>query len=570
MARGETAAARVAAARGLGWRRVRQQALLLVLALALPAAAALTIPGTLATWCDRQILLKATPWPQYTFLSVIGAEAGKVHAPRGEDYHLFVQARGLIPSTGTIRWSTPEGRTERGRLTRVGAHRLRFVFHTLSRPLACTISAGDDVIGPVTLIPVDRPTLEELTLTVTEPAYTGRPPRPVDLLALEGDLGVLDRSRLTLAGRADKLLAGALVKVGRRELPCRLDPAQGHRFTFRLQPDRSLTLQIFPRDRHGLTPRPAPKVRLEVLADQPPRVELKALGIGAMVAPRARIPLLCRCRDDLALTALTLRSGLLPAGESELPDLTGTSAAGLDAFTPGKERFAGDLLWTAKNFKLAPGPTLLLAAIARDNFAPGEPHTGSSSILRFKVVSEEVLIKDLQRRQRELRAELEAATDSLAALREDLARNRKAEKRLPRVLHGFVVQLTDAAQRMAAILAEWENNQLPGAAKVRTLTQEVVGPLEDQAVPALTRARERAAALLMGREAAAGEILPLVDRALAALRRVLETLSRLEDFQRVVELTRALLRTQGEAKKALETRLQKTLQDLFGEGEKEK
>ena len=569
LAGGEAAAAKISSARGLGWRRIRHQAALLAAALLLPVAAGLAMPATMAIWLDRQVLLRNTPWPQYTYLTVIGSEEGRIHAPRGEDFHLYIRAAGRIPTTGTIRWWIDGEGSDRGRLTRVGRDRLRFVFHALSRPLTFRVSAGDDETEPVELIPVDRPVVERLTLVVDEPDYTGRPERTVDLLAAEGSVGVLDRSRLTLQGETDKPLSGALLQVERRELPCRLDPEKPRAFRALLQPRTSLTLQVRPQDRHGLGPRPAPRVRIEVLPDRPPVVELKPVGVGAVVAPRVRIPLALRCSDDVALTAVALREGLLGENREKTPPLAKTEAAGLEEFTRGLPEFTAELLWTAKKFKLEPGRTLLLAASARDNFAPGEPHTSRTSPLRFKVVTEEDLLKELLRRQRELRAELESAKDSLQALREDLAARPEAEKRLPRALHGYVVQLSDAADGMAAILAEWENNRLPGTEKVLSLAFSVVDPLRNLAVPALSRARERASAWLMGRREAADEILPEIDKALATLRRVLATLSRLEDYQRVVEITRSLLRTQGEARKTLESRLQETLRDLFG-GEEEK
>ena len=546
----------------LEWRKLRLHFTVLLGTLLVLAGSFFAMPETLALWAKRQVLLRDTPWPRYTTLEVLGARKGVIYTPSGEDLAILVRARGVIPSRGWIAWESPSG-SGRDRLSRLGRDRFRYLFKTLTEPLAFTVRAGDGRAGPVQVIPVKRPSVLALEGEIVEPAYTGRAPRRMDLLSGEGSLRLLQGSTLLLRGRADKKLSAARIGVGKESLPGKVDPADPARFAFTLKPGNNLVLRILPVDELGLEPLPAPSITLAVVPDGPPVVTLSSHGVGAMVTPRVRIPLTLKARDDVAVSRLALELSL------ERPDqqnrkFVETRARGLEVFEPGVPLFEGEILWVRGKTDLTPGETLSLRAKAVDRFAPGPPHQAFSGVLKFKVVPEEILRKELNRRQEEVRSQLEGLQESLRALRKDLDARPGPDPGLPAELQGDSARASGAASRLEGILDEWENNRLSGWEKVPALREMVVAPLREKAVAALGKGAEEAAAWAAATKGALPALKKEVDRALEALARVLANLARMESFQRVLEITRSLLRTQGEARQALKKKIEKSLDELFG------
>ncbi len=559
---GARLAAGTRAARALEWRRLRLRLLVLPAALLVLAASFAAMPRTLALWARRQILLQDTPWPRYTTLEILGAANGVLYTPMGEDLVVLVRARGVIPTRGWISWESKESSGE-ARLTRLGRDRFRHLFKTLTEPLTFTVRAGDGRAGPVRAVPVRRPSVLALEGEIREPAYTGRHPGKVDLLARGGSLRLLAGSVLFLRGRADKKLSGARLGFAGGSLPGKVDPKDPRKFSFTLEPRENLTLRILPSDELGLEPRPAPTIRVTVVPDAPPWVTLASKGVGSMVTPRVRIPLLLRARDDVALSLLEVRQSL-DGSNQENRNFTKAAPRGIEAFQPGAPSFEGELLWVRGNTPLSPGKTLRLRALARDRFSPGPPHQAFSEILEFKVVPEEVLRKELNRRQEEVRSQLEGLQESLRALRKDLDTRTRPEQGLPGELQGDAARAGGAAGRLSGILDEWENNRLTGWERVPALREMVVAPLREKAAPALGKGAEDAAAWQAAAKGALPALKKDLDRALEALARVLSNLGRMESFQQVLEITRSLLRTQGRAREALKKKIEKSLEELFG------
>ncbi len=559
---GARLAAGTRTARALEWRRLRVRLLLLPAALAVLAGSFAAMPGTLALWAQRQILLRDTPWPRYTTLEILGAKNGVLYTPMGEDLVVLVRARGVIPARGWISWESKKS-SGRARLARLGRDRFRYLFKTLTDPLTFTVRAGDGRAGPVRAVPVKRPSVLALEGEIREPAYTGRRPAKVDIFSGGGALRLLAGSSLLLRGRADKKLSAAGLGFPGGSLPGEVDPGDPRKFSFTLEPRENMVLRILPVDELGLEPRPAPTIEVAVVPDAPPWVSLASRGVGSMVTPRVRIPLLVKARDDVALSVLEVQQSL-GGSNPENRNFTKAAPRGLEAFEPGAPSFEAEVLWVRGSTPLSPGKTLSLRALARDRFAPGPPHQAFSEVLEFKVVPEEVLRKELNRRQEEVRSQLEGLQESLRALRKDLEARPGPEQGLPGELQGDAARAGGAARRLSGILDEWENNRLAGWERVPALREMVVSPLREKAVPALGKGAEDAAAWQAAARGALPALKKDVDRALEALARVLSNLTRMESFQQVLEITRSLLRTQGKAREALKKKIEKSLDELFG------
>lgn len=570
MAAGEVLARRTRAGRALSGRSILFSVITLAAVLAAFGGMAYRFPDTLGLWARRQLLLADTPWPRRTFLEVLGLRDGVLAAPRGEDLAVLIQARGLIPASGRISWRSDAGASGQEPLTRVGRDRLRHLFRAVNEPLAFHARAGDGRLGPVAVVPVDRPQVEELRLEIQEPEYTRRAPRRIDLLESAGPVQVLLGSRLLFTGRATKELSTLAILVGREERAGALDAADARRFSFALVPAAGLEIEFLPRDRLELAPRPAPRLELQVVPDQDPRVFLAPQGVGAMVTARVRIPLACKAEDDVGLGSLLLEEALAGEAQAGDPPFGKADASGLEQFRTGEPAFLGELIWRAAPGVLEPGKLHHLRACATDILEPPPAHLALSPVLRFKVVDDETLLKELLRRQGEVRAELESMHEALRALRGDLEERPAPQPALPGALQGLAARTAGEADRLRLLLDEWQNNDLPGGEKMGALRLTAAGPLRDLAAPALARARDLAATRLAGIDAGPGALLAQLDQALAVLEAVLRQLARLEDFQRLLEITRSLIRTQAEARDALDRKLKDALKELFGEDQKDK
>lgn len=565
-------------------RKVARIGLLGLLALLLPAAAAVADPAAATIWFQRNVLLRDVRWPQKTWLEVDPERfpGGVARIVRGDDLVVSARSAGEIhPERVTILWTDSEG--EGGRATMksdLANHLYRHEFSDIAFPMTFHLEGGDDVTREYRIELMEPPEARDVEVTVGFPEYARREPVACDLAA--GDPEMLPGGHVTIRGRSSKPLASMQALLGETEEGAVAGEVKGgDRFEVTLRPEKTALVGIRLRDTDGLSnPSLAPRFLLRVVPDREPKVRLQAEGIGPMVVPVAVIPYVVRVRDDVRAVAGRLEtSRSLP--DREAPE-TSSTALPADALGGPTAQVRGEL--ELGPLELVPGSFLRIVAFAADEAQP-QAHEGRSDALALKVVSIEDFLNEMLRRQQEQRRDFEQLIERekrLSArydgLREKLPATR-AEAReeiegLAREQRQVARRVQAITQAMAQILDEMLHNRVSEPTRIDALRSRVVVALEalrtgllDPHADSIDALAAEAGDSTLPAELAA-EVARGYEKVLAAMNAVLENMVKVEGFTEIVEAVRGLLALHGETAEEVRRRYIAEMRKTFGEGYK--
>lgn len=546
-------------------RRLATLAAAAAVAIGATAGAAAVRPALAAVWARRMLLLADEPWPRRVTLAVDGFPEGVRTVARGSDVEVVVHARaeGSLPEVVELRVRGPGGwRTERMG-TRGGAtddgQVFAHVIESINDDATVEIRGGDARLRGLKLIVADPPAIADLAITATLPDYLGAGTR---VLPASRIVQVPRGSRIDVEVTASKPLAKASVAVraagaaraagdaSEEQVVARLgDTAAGGRTVKASIPaldvDASLIVRL--EDTAGLTNRDPVAVVLAVVADEPPRIDMRLAGISTAVTPAARLPLEGAIGDDHGLESamVSLVAGQL---DRELP--IGRVRAG-DTLV----EFAGDRAEVVplEPLGLVVGGRLEVTVAARDGCPlDGGPNETASDTWTLDVVAPEALQAMLEAREIVLRRRYEAAIDDLAQARNRLVApvgaNASADdagnaaRRCGEATARATGETAEVAAEFRGIRRELDNNGLLTPDRTARLIGQIADPLSRIATVDLAQLAGacRTAAAGGERQRLAAE----VDAVLVRMREVLGRMLELESLNEVVERLRGLIRTQ--------------------------
>jgi len=387
----------------------------------------------------------------------------------------------------------------------------------ITRPFAFRAEGGDDDSMPwIDLEVVEPPVIEQSSLTLHYPEYTGWPPETTDphIRALEG-------SRVSITARTTKQLTRAtLVRDDGRELPARLD-ADG--FGFSLPADAETPFLVdhtgaywfVLEDLEGFRGGAATRYEVRAIVDEDPVVAVEQPRANVFVTSDAVVPVRILAKDDLAILRVTLgyvRSDQSESGEVEIPLYQGPQRVVTADFAgghPPQESRVIDHDWDLGPMELAPGVQLTLFATATDY----RPSTGHSQPRRLTIVTAEQLQDRIAERQsfildelarvldleRDARGQVQAVEIQLDQVGDlghgDVDQLQRAELIQRQVERGLTSESEGVQSHIAELLAELENNRIDSPDVERRMQglAEGIRQLADDRLPAV--AREMTAAL---------------------------------------------------------------------------
>lgn len=559
---------------------------------------ALVDAASLRLWAQRNVLLGAVDWPRATTLAFADGGA-TLRLPQGDSATIVVAARGEVPDQVFLRHRFASGERGESAMSRSLDDTFTLTLDRVLEDAELQALGGDALPVTMRLEVVERPRIDELTLTVVYPAYMERSAETVP--ATQGDLRLPRGALLQFAGRSSKALAEAFLLVGDdRKVPLVVDASQ-RGFAGELQPEASglLTVDVVDRDRLGAGA--PPRLALRIGDDQPPKLDYKLRGIGAMVTSHALLPGTLTVRDDFGLrkVAAALRvvdesSGAETPAPVDVPfePVVAVFGTALQPSTTKHETTASVDLgqWNpvpdenAPENRIRPGMALSLRYEAVDNFGPGEPHVGYTETMGFRVVTREQLVEDLRRRQFEQRRELlqliQEQRGALAELRENALPAEAGDKRaqvearleaLARQQQGLGRRVEFVGESYQRILWEYENNRLWDQAKIRQAEAAIPVPLAEVGtvdLPASARlVRDlRSQGTAAARDSAASAYARVVRR----LEEVAAQMEQAENLAALLEDLRIVINLEQSAIQQVESRVRAAEQDLFGPGKDKK
>lgn len=482
--------------------------------LLLTAIVAISSWAWFGQWTSRLFGLNDAPWPRSavlradwlqlplpTFTGQLSAEQitlkfqeALVRIPSGSSPRLQVSADASaprLPEICTLHYRAADGTRGRANLRRIGAPRDGWQQFHLDGPPLDTVAASMDidivgldarlrnyrieVIEPVVIV--------ELQLECEYPDYlldslSTRPKR--ETVPYRTGMKIPEGTICTLIGRCSSDLS--LVEF--TELTTSTEPStelaikqakiDGDEFRIALgEIAASKLVEIRPRDQHGLSAEQVLRYNIAVQPDTVPEVASRLEGIGLAITPVANLPIRGKVTDDHGIAQvaaeMSVNESLLPLIPLSLNDIQLSGEIDLQ-----KMSSEGQLT-------LAPGVTIGLSIRGKDRYnLGGGEHIGRGQPQQLTVVTNDDLLKVLDRQELELRQRLEQIINELGQMRD--------------VMESLVEQLTE----LETAWKQKASNSLATDIFVTTSTISNRGLVQDEIAadekPKLDEAQEKKAA----------------------------------------------------------------------------
>lgn len=383
-------------------------------------------PGTAARWAARLFLGSNTPWPQRTYLDIAGLKDGVITVPRGEPFILRTSAREgtVVPGTVSVRWIQKGANRISAMLTSFAANDFRYDFPALQEDAVVEIAGGDDLVGPFTIRPADRPRVVDLKLLTKHP--TEHQPRTHSFSGDDSsDLAFLPLTRMELSFTANTAIGQAKVTSSTTQ-PAGADLRRisDRQFAIAWEHSTATQLQVELTSAEANFESPPTNVSIGLKTDKPPRVTLGFSGVRSRVSPQATIPLAAEAKDDYGVD----RIELLTKAEFTDPEDSAksrSSATTQPIFGPTTQpELDKDVRQThviaLAEMQLQPGHVLTFTAAGADAAYP-QPQTAYSRQVSFRVVRAEELFKEILLRQQAERAKFHKQIEESRKVQQALA-----------------------------------------------------------------------------------------------------------------------------------------------------
>jgi len=554
--------------------------------------------SVMGPWFLRNVLFLNVPYPRQTHLSVDGGPVFRVI--RGDDLRVAVRADAsrVVPNAVTFHMTFPGlGKVEES-VGGAGPGGNVYVktFENVADDFEFRVTGNDDRTDTFEVVVVSPPELVDLAGVKRFPDYMNRP-EGESFKAGHGIVSVPPGTQLVLAGQANKDLSAArLVLDARPAAAMRIrsvaplddpdGPARPRGVEGVLQlPDRiqraSMTLQFELTDTEGITNPRGAVCTLRIDPDAAPRVSLTRRHVRGEVTARAVIPLVIKASDDNGVRSLSVSAAPEAVGEAATrPAAKEFAVAGVQA---GNRQAAAEYGLQLEPMKLLVGQLIRVQALARDTLPEsfGGPNAARSVLQTFKVVSEQELLEELVRRQKEIRQEFTLAVVLQAQIRDriratgDLVAASGMGPEVPRRLklaakdqRRVAGQCAVSAGQLQAVLDEMTCNRVGGAVEKRHLASDVIGPLLEiskkpmnDMILAMTRASKMTQAQQV--RAFARDGYQALDGFYRSLEAILKQMKELENRQELANRLKVIIGISEQIHRLIEAELQRRSGTLF-------
>ena len=381
------------------------------------------------------------------------------------------------PDSVSLMLRMSDGSQRQGTFTNFSAGQFRYELPPLFDPAEATIAGGDDWFGPLKIEPIDRPAVEELTITAQTPGRSE--PEVYHAADAEKQLLFLTGTRLQLQLRTTHPLITASAALSGSDQKLPLNKRADRVYEFEWEMKDAVTFEIQMHGESGLDSKPY-FLTFGILNDRPPRLTLRSSGVGRRITPVARIPLHVRAIDDFGVAELAL-----DLEETHLVDSKPVSTAK----SPLKEKFeASDAVKLPLDvgreptigiteYSLNPGTTVRIRGKATDACVLGV-QTAESRWLSFQVVTPDELFYEILTRQREQRTRFAKALETAKGQLDELVKIATPAEagQIVRTHQAMARQVWQVAGQLDATLMEMTLNDLGTETAGRDLLQIIRDP----------------------------------------------------------------------------------------------
>ena len=472
------------------------------------------------------------------------------------------------PEQVAVTYTHSDGTKRRGNAVQFDETSFRYELPPLAEPVELDVVAGDDWFGPITIEPVDRPTIRSLEITSRGPGSSQDETEQVGETG--GQLLYLPDTQLTLKLVASQPLESAVaIDKGAPLAGWQRVDERTYTLTWTMKESLAIEFRLVGQ-RGALTSKPY-FLAIAILKDREPRVTIRSTGVGRRITPVARVPLSVRANDDFGIATLALdweRTAMhddKPQVDSKRESLDEPAEG--EAPLPPRGEINLDYQLALRERGLAPGNLLKLRGVATDACATGA-QAGNSRWLTFQIVAPDELFYEILMRQREQRAKFSAALDSTKAQTKALAELAKPEDALglSRAQQVIGRQVFQVANQLDVSLEEMTLNDLGNPQARENLRTTIIAPLRTLHGDLLTRLRGTIDTLVQQgaiSETRRGEAIELGDEAVETMQAILAQMSLWESFIDVINQLKQVIDRQGQVLKSTEEIEKERTNELF-------
>ena len=530
--------------------------------------------------------------------------------------------RPLVPQSVEIRYRTDAGARSRATLNRLGDARqgtddfqeYSYTFPSVLSPVTFDLIGGDDRLYDLRIEVVDSPTVVDMSLICEFPKYMF--PNPEERFPrtekVTGLMQLPRGTKVTVVAKANKPLVSAQVDradseqsqpmdvIGRDEMA--EDYTEFRHTLDSLDEDTTLVFTLL--DTDDIKGREPVRLALSTLADTPPELTARLDGIGQAITAQARIPAVGQVNDDYGIARVWFEHIIDQSKPDSLP-ISSTPAA------PNSIKL--DNVLEVRDLGVKPGQKMQLCVKAADLYdLEQEPNVGTSERWLLEIVTPEQLRARLESRELVLRQRFEEIIREVEETRDTLIRldfaiaeaeteagdedgeaadgsepedastepgdavtKRDPAMRMLRVQHAIQNCRKNAHETMSVaeafenIRGQFINNRIDTEELNIRLQRGIADPLRKIADDKFTEFQIRLERLSqsLDDETAGLENRNLsrqqADVILRDMRRVLDRMIELEDFNEQIELLRAIIKMQEELDEQVKQRHKQKIRELL-------
>ncbi|MEZ5326043.1 MAG: hypothetical protein R3F19_13410 [Verrucomicrobiales bacterium] len=553
----------------------------------------------MSIWANRNLMLGDKTWPADFELKIDGLTDGDIMIPRGDTWPLTARvADGFrsLPDEVQIEFRTNNGTRRESMSDGKGQRAFVYRISNVVEPFSFRLSSGRVTTDWINAKLIDRPAIDDLSLTVTPPEYTGQstttlPPGSDTYFLLRG-------TSLEIRGTASKPLQAATLTIGEEPLPLQVS---GNGFSATMAPEAvkpgAWQLRLVDQEKiyqpeigiTGLGTRAPVIFNVRQLADKAPTVKAELQGIGSLVLPSARLPFNAVIEDDYKITKVELEHAWRQdQSEDQVEKIETSSPAAATEFI-GEANVAFTDALDLQPLSIPTASRLRIRLRAEDNDTVSGPNIGESTDLLLRVVTESELrnqfllrerqqrqvFEDIAKRQDTLMTDCEAFLAETRAVESLTDEQRSALFKLQRRQKLVGGNVRPVVESLISIVEEAVNNRLPDEQDVlkTRLRERIITPMQtlrESLIPGATAPLDGARNHLDSPAARNGSL----ENATAGQRAVLASMNEIlihmvknEKFQLAIIRLYEIQRLQNDLKKQTDSEKEAALKQLIDENQ---
>lgn len=533
---------------------VIRRSLLVALLFASVVLLAAAAPAVAETWARRVVLLENVMYPRRSHLTVVGMPGPVQKIARGRSFEILVEAAqdSVVPKNVMVHVRMLQsGERSRVSMTKIGKYRFRYILRSVLEPIQFQVTGGDARTPEYRLETVEPPVIEEATVNIQPPDYTGR---SASRVAVSGSpIPVPYASQVHVELRANKELVHMSATNADGNLP--LDRTGPSSFSVALDVRANQAIRVQLEDSDGIDLEEPFPLDLSAIVDEAPKITATRWGVSAAITSVASVPLDITITDDYGVASASMEYSVdaVAKGQQEVQMAEVRPTDVKDRIT-----FEVDAL------NLQPSQRLTLAVVATDTDSIPGPKTARSESIPFEIVTPEELLSRLATRELELRQRFEQVTNELRDARAGLEMIRRQlsdaseEATTSRRLHADravgvarkdAVETAVIATSFQGIVDELVLNRVGNSTLLERLNTGVNKPMAFLVETGFPSAIIELSHLVQATdpaelEVALGASEASLDDLLARCEGILKAMAKLESFNEVVAMLRSIMEEQ--------------------------